>query len=292
MQDKLYTIAVEGADSAAGQAQNWTFEWPAFWDKVIEYGTNIAVALAVFIIGMTIVKRIAKMISKLLKKKDYDASLQGFLVSMVTITLKILVILTALSQLGIEMTSFVALIGTNGLAIGMAFSGTLGNFAGGIMILIFRPYKVDDYIVAQGEEGVVLDIQIFNTILLTLDQKKVILPNGPVANGTITNVTHQKTRRVDFTVGIAYGDSYDNAKAILQKFVDEDDKIIKNGENFIGLVELGDSSVNLTVRVWCTLEDYWNVYFKMNERIYKEFGEAGLNIPFPQMDVHVHNATS
>jgi len=292
MQDTLYTIAVEGADSAAGQAQNWTFEWPAFWDKVIEYGTNIAVALAVFIIGMTIVKRIAKMISKLLKKKDYDASLQGFLVSMVTITLKILVILTALSQLGIEMTSFVALIGATGLAIGMAFSGTLGNFAGGIMILIFRPYKVDDYIVAQGEEGVVLDIQIFNTILLTLDQKKVILPNGPVANGTITNVTHQKTRRVDFTVGIAYGDSYDNAKAILQKFVDEDDKIIKNGENFIGLAELGDSSVNLTVRVWCTLEDYWNVYFKMNERIYKEFGEAGLNIPFPQMDVHVHNATS
>lgn len=292
MQDTLYTIAVEGADSAAGQAQSWTFEWPAFWDKVIEYGTNIAVALAVFIIGMMIVKRIAKMISKLLKKKDYDASLQGFLVSMVTITLKILVILTALSQLGIEMTSFVALVGATGLAIGMAFSGTLGNFAGGIMILIFRPYKVDDYIVAQGEEGVVLDIQIFNTILLTLDQKKVILPNGPVANGTITNVTHQKTRRVDFTVGIAYGDSYDNAKAILQKFVDEDDKIIKNGENFIGLVELGDSSVNLTVRVWCTLEDYWNVYFKMNERIYKEFGEAGLNIPFPQMDVHVHNATS
>lgn len=292
MQDTLYTIAVEGADSAAGQAQNWTFEWPAFWDKVIEYGTNIAVALAVFIIGMMIVKRIAKMISKLLKKKDYDASLQGFLVSMVTITLKILVILTTLSQLGIEMTSFVALIGATGLAIGMAFSGTLGNFAGGIMILIFRPYKVDDYIVAQGEEGVVLDIQIFNTILLTLDQKKVILPNGPVANGTITNVTHQKTRRVDFTVGIAYGDSYDNAKAILQKFVDEDDKIIKNGENFIGLAELGDSSVNLTVRVWCTLEDYWNVYFKMNERIYKEFGEAGLNIPFPQMDVHVHNATS
>ncbi|MDG1915303.1 MAG: mechanosensitive ion channel [Crocinitomix sp.] len=292
MQDTLYTIAVEGADSAAGQAQNWTFEWPAFWDKVIEYGTNIAVALAVFIIGMMIVKRIAKMISKLLKKKDYDASLQGFLVSMVTIILKILVILTALSQLGIEMTSFVALIGATGLAIGMAFSGTLGNFAGGIMILIFRPYKVDDYIVAQGEEGVVLDIQIFNTILLTLDQKKVILPNGPVANGTITNVTHQKTRRVDFTVGIAYGDSYDNAKAILQKFVDEDDKIIKNGENFIGLAELGDSSVNLTVRVWCTLEDYWNVYFKMNERIYKEFGEAGLNIPFPQIDVHVRNATS
>ncbi len=291
MQDTLYTIATE-APGAVNEAETWTFSWPGFWDKVIEYGTNLAIALAVLIIGMMIVKRVSKMISKMLKKKDYDASLQGFLVSMVSITLRVLVILTALSQLGIEMTSFVALIGAAGLAIGMAFSGTLGNFAGGIMILIFRPYKVDDYIVAQGEEGVVVDIQIFNTILLTLDQKKVILPNGAVANGTITNVTHQKTRRVDFTVGIAYGDSYDDAKAVLQKFVDEDDKIIKDGNNFIGLVELADSSVNITVRVWCALDDYWDVYFKMNERIYKEFDQAGLNIPFPQMDVHVHNSTS
>ncbi|NOQ74852.1 MAG: mechanosensitive ion channel [Crocinitomix sp.] len=289
MQDTLYTIAVDGAE-VVNEAQGWSFSWTGFWDKVIEYGTSIAIALAVLVIGMMIVKRISKVVSKLLQKKEYDASLQGFLVSMVSITLRILVVLTALSQLGIEMTSFIAIIGAAGLAIGMAFSGTLGNFAGGIMILIFRPYKVGDYIVAQDVEGSVLDIQIFNTILLTLDQKKVILPNGPVANGTITNITHQKTRRVDFTVGIAYGDNYDDAKAILQKFVDEDDKIIKEGENFIGLVSLGDSSVNLTVRVWCTLENYWDVYFKMNERIYKEFGQAGLNIPFPQMDVHVHNA--
>jgi len=272
----------------ANNAEAWSFSWKNFWDGVIDYGTNIAIALAILIIGIMIAKRISKMVRKLLTKKDYDSSLQGFLASLVSISLKVLVVLTALSQLGIQMTSFVALIAAAGLAIGMAFSGTLGNFAGGIMILIFRPYKIGDYIVAQGEEGSVQEIQIFNTILLTLDQKKVFLPNGPVASGTITNITHQKTRRVDFTVGIAYGDNYDDAKAILQKFVDEDDKIIKDGNNFIGLVELGDSSVNLTVRVWCTLDNYWDVYFKMNERIYKEFSQAGLHIPFPQMDVHVH----
>lgn len=289
MQDTLYTIAVE-TQEAAVESTGWTFSWPAFWDKVIEYGTNLAIAIAVLVIGMMIVKRVSKMFGKLLKKKDFDESLQGFLISMVSITLKILVFLTALSQLGIEMTSFVAIIGAAGLAIGMAFSGTLGNFAGGIMILIFRPYKVGDYIIAQGEEGTVEEIQIFNTILLTLDQKKVILPNGAVANGTMTNVTHQKTRRVDFTVGIAYGDDYDKAKAVLERFVKEDGKIIQDAENFIGLVELADSSVNITVRVWCKLDDYWDVYFKMNERIYKEFGQEGLNIPFPQMDVHVHNS--
>lgn len=290
MQEEMIDKTVSQVVTVANETAPWSFTWADFWNTVIDYGTSLLIAIAVLVIGMIIAKRISKMVAKLLTKKDYDASLQGFLVSMVSISLKILVVLTALSQLGIEMTSFVALIGAAGLAIGMAFSGTLGNFAGGIMILIFRPYKVGDYIVAQDVEGSVQEIQIFNTILLTLDQKKVILPNGPVANGTITNITHQKTRRVDFTVGIAYGDNYDTAKGVLQKFVDEDDKIIKDGNNFIGLVELGDSSVNLTVRVWCTLEDYWDVYFKMNERIYKEFGQEGLNIPFPQMDVHVHNA--
>ncbi|MFT5822673.1 MAG: small conductance mechanosensitive channel [Crocinitomix sp.] len=292
MQEEIIDTTAAPIVGAANEAAAWSFTWKGFWDIVIDYGTSLLIAVAVLVIGMMIAKRISKMVGKLLRKKDYDASLQGFLVSMVSISLKILVVLTALSQLGIQMTSFIALIGAAGLAIGMAFSGTLGNFAGGIMILIFRPYKIGDYISAQDVEGSVLDIQIFNTILLTLDHKKIILPNGPVANGTITNLTHEKTRRVDFTVGIAYGDDYETAKNVLQKFVDEDDKIIKDGNNFIGLVELGDSSVNLTVRVWCTLEDYWDVYFKMNERIYKEFDQAGLNIPFPQMDVHVHNSTS
>lgn len=258
-----------------------------WFDKIIEWGSNLLVFVAILIIGLFIVKKITKLISKLIDKKELDPSLKGFLTSLVSVSLKIIVFITALSQLGIEMTSFVALIGAAGLAIGMAFSGTLGNLAGGVMILIFRPYKVGDYLEAQGEIGTVREIGIFNTILLTLDNKTVIVPNGAMANGNMTNYTMQPERRVDFTVGIAYGDNYDDAKKTIEKFITEDDNILKSPEAFIGLGALADSSVNLTVRVWCKTEHYWDVYFKMNERIYKEFEGVGLNIPFPQMDVHL-----
>lgn len=289
MEEAIETTG-NAVQQGAANADQWVFSWDNVINKGIEYGLNLVIAVAVLIIGMMIAKRLSKMISKVLNKKEYDESLQGFLVSLVSISLRILVVLTALSQLGVEMTSFVALLGAAGLAIGMAFSGTLGNFAGGVMILIFRPYKVGDLIEAQGEFGTVEQIQIFNTILLTMDNKTVIIPNGAMANGNITNFTYQQKRRVDFKVGIAYGDDLHAAKNLLQRFIDEDDKILKEGNNFIGLVELGDSSVNLTLRVWCMTEDYWGVYFRMNERIYNEFGDSGLNIPFQQMDVHVHNA--
>jgi small conductance mechanosensitive channel len=262
---------------------------PEFWiDKAVEWGGKLLVAIAILVIGMMVVKKISKITTKLFRAKEFDESLTTFLTSMISISLKILVVLSALGQLGLEMTSFIALIGAAGLAIGMAFSGTLSNLAGGIMILIFRTYKVGDYISAQGEEGVVKEIQIFNTIILTRDNKTVIIPNGSLANGNLTNYTIQEKRRVDFTVGIAYGDDYDKAKATLEKFIEENDKILKNEPNFIGLIELADSSVNLTLRVWCKTEDYWDVYFSINERIYKEFPKVGLNIPFPQMDVHLH----
>ncbi len=279
------------AENTANTSQNTPgMNWDFVMEKIIEYGTGIAIAALVLIVGMIVAKRISKVVAKLLKKRDFDPSLQSFLVSMVSISLRILVVLTALSQLGIEMTSFVALIGAAGLAIGMAFSGTLGNFAGGIMILIFRPYKVGDYISAQGEEGIVQQIQIFNTILLSLDNKTIIIPNGAMANGNLTNFTEEPERRVDFVVGIGYGDDYDKAKKVLERFIKEDDKILQEADNFIGLGELADSSVNITLRVWCKTSDYWDVFFKMNEKIYKEFGQEGLNIPYPQMDVHVHNS--
>ncbi len=259
-------------------------------DKVIEYGIALITAVAIIVIGFWLVKRIKKIMDKFFIKKDFDPSLETFLMSLTSIALRILVIITALSQLGIEMTSFVALLGAAGLAIGMAFSGTLSNLAGGVMILFFKPYKVGDYIEAQGEIGHVKELQIFNTILITLDNKTVIIPNGPLANGNMTNYSTQTNRRVDFVVGIAYGDSYDTAKETLLKFVKEDPRIMDEEDNFIGLGELADSSVNLTLRVWCKTEDYWGVFFTMNERIYKEFGDRGLNIPFPQMDVHVKNS--
>lgn len=280
---------VEAVNNVKERVDPGSLNWDAIVEKSIEYGLNIAISIGVLIIGLIIAKRLTKMFAKILKKREFDSSLQGFLVSLVSILLRILVVLTALTQLGIEMTSFVALLGAAGLAVGLAFSGTLGNFAGGVMILIFRPYKVGDLILAQGEQGIVQQIQIFNTILLTLDNKTVIIPNGALANGNITNFTHQEIRRVDFTVGIAYGDNYDTAKATLQRFIDEDERILRDQNNFIGLGSLGDSSVNITLRAWCKTEDYWDVFFLMNERIYKEFGQNGLNIPFPQMDVHLHN---
>jgi len=258
-------------------------------EKIVEYGTSLLFAVAVILIGFWIVKRINNLVRRTFEKKDFDPSLETFLASTIAITLRILVIITALSQLGIEMTSFVALLGAAGLAIGMAFSGTLSNLAGGVMILFFKPYRVGDFIEAQGEKGTVKELRIFNTILITLDNKTVIIPNGPLANGNMINYSTQTKRRVDFAVGIAYGDDYDTAKNTLLEFVKDDPRIIDAEDNFIGLVELADSSVKITLRVWCKTEDYWAVFFNMNERIYKEFGSKGLNIPFPQMDVHVHN---
>jgi len=265
----------------------YNFVWVK--EKLIEYGLSLLMAVAIIVIGFWVIKRINKLVSNLFKKKDYDPSLESFLASTISILLKVLVIITALSQLGIEMTSFVALLGAAGLAIGMAFSGTLSNLAGGVMILFFKPYKVGDFIEAQGEKGTVRELRIFNTILITLDNKTVIIPNGPLANGNLTNYSTQLNRRVDFVVGIAYGDNYDTAKQTLLTFVKDDPRIIDEEDNFIGLSELADSSVNLTLRVWCKSADYWGVFFTMNERIYKEFGEKGLSIPFPQMDVHVKN---
>ena len=227
------------------------------------------------------------MFEVLLKKRETDESLTSFLKSLVSIGLKILIVISAVTQLGVEMTSFVALLGAAGLAIGMAFSGTLSNFAGGVMILLFKPFKVGDYIQTRGEEGVVSEVLIFNTILTTLDNKIIILANGAVANDTIVNFTKAKKRRVDWSFGIAYGDDLKVAKDLLNKFIAEDNRILMDEENFVSIGELGDSSVNLTVRAWVEVENYWPVFFEMNERVYNEFGAVGLSIPFPQMDVHI-----
>ncbi|MCH2232112.1 MAG: mechanosensitive ion channel [Crocinitomicaceae bacterium] len=248
---------------------------------------NILIAVAILVIGLWITKMIVKNLDKVLKKREMDRSLRTFLSSLASIGLKALIVITAIGQLGIEMTSFVAILGAAGLAIGMAFSGTLSNFAGGVMLLIFKPFKVGDFVAVQGEEGVVSEILIFNTILKTADNKVIILANGAVANGTIVNYTKADKRRVDWTFGIGYGDDLKVAKDLLTKFVAEDSRVLHEDNNLVALGELGDSSVNITVRAWCKTEDYWGVFFDMNERVYKEFEAAGLAIPFPQMDVHI-----
>lgn len=254
---------------------------------LIDLGFRIVLAITILAIGFWIAKAMGRAVERILISRKADQSLIGFMRSLTSIGLKALVVVTAISQLGVEMTSFVALLGAAGLAIGMAFSGTLSNFAGGVMILLFKPFKVGDYVHMQGEEGSVKEVLIFNTILTTLDNKVIILANGAVANGTITNFTKAKKRRVDWEFGIAYGDDLKQAKLLLSRFMDEDIRILKDEGNFIGLGALGDSSVNITVRAWVETEDYWNVFFAMNERVYNEFGAAGLSIPFPQMDVHL-----
>ena len=192
-------------------------------------------------------------------------------------------------MLGIEMTSFVAILGAAGLAVGMALSGTLQNFAAGVMILIFKPFKNGDFIEAQGHIGIVSEIQIFNTILKSLDNKTIIIPNGGLSNSSMTNYSTEPTRRVDWTFGIGYGDKTENAKEVLLRLMNEDARIISTPEApFVAVSELGDSSVNFAVRAWVKSEDYWGVFFDMNEKVYNTFDKEGLNIPYPQMDVHVH----
>jgi small conductance mechanosensitive channel len=191
-------------------------------------------------------------------------------------------------MIGIEMTSFVAILGAAGLAVGLALSGTLQNFAGGVMILAFKPFKVGDFIDAQGYMGTVSEIQIFNTILKTPDNKTIIIPNGGLSTSSMTNFSTEPKRRVDWTFGVGYGDDAEKTKAVLRKLIDEDSRILQDPEPFIALSELADSSVNFVVRAWVNAADYWAVFFDMNDKVYKTFDKEGLNIPYPQMDVHVH----
>jgi len=261
-------------------------------DKIInlgiEYGPKLIGAIVVLILGLWVIKILTKAVSKILNKKKTDASLASFVKMLTNILLKVLLIVSVMGMVGIEMTSFIAVLGAAGLAVGMALSGTLQNFAGGVMILIFKPFKVGDFIEAQGYTGTVSEIQLFNTILKTLDNKTVIIPNGGLSTSSMTNYSTEPTRRVDWTFGIAYGDDIDKTKAVLQKLIDADKRILKDPEPFIAVSELADSSVNFTVRVWVKSENYWGVFFDMNEAVYKTFATENLNIPYPQMDVHVH----
>lgn len=257
-------------------------------DLVLTYGPKLVGAILVLIVGSIVIKFLSKTFSRVLDKRKIDPSLKPFLEGIVSSLLKVMLVISALGMIGIEMTSFVAVLGAAGLAVGMALSGTLQNFAGGVMILIFKPFKNGDVIEAQGYVGSVAEIQIFNTILKTPDNKTIIIPNGGLSNGSMVNYSTEPQRRVDWTFGIGYGDDATKAKAVLKSLIEEDERILKTPEPFIALSALADSSVNFTVRVWVNSENYWGVFFDMNEKVYTTFEKEGLNIPFPQMDVHLH----
>ncbi len=257
------------------------------YELIMTFGPRLIGAVITLIIGWWIIKIVQKAIRKGFEKREMEPSLKGFLNSMIGILLKTMLIISVVGMMGVEMTSFIAVLGAAGLAVGMALSGTMQNFAGGVMILLFKPFKVGDFIDAQGHTGTVNEIQIFNTILKTPDNKTIIIPNGGLSTSSMTNFSTEPRRRVDFLFGIGYGDDVDKAKTVLLGLIDKDERILKDPEPFIAVSELGDSSVNIVVRVWAEAVNYWGIYFDLTENVYKTFDKEGLNIPFPQMDVHI-----
>jgi small conductance mechanosensitive channel len=246
---------------------------------LIKWGPNLLVTVIIFVIGFWLAKMAARTVRKVLQKSNTDEGLVTFLTSLTSMVLKVLVVITGINQLGIEMTSFVAILGAAGLAVGMAFSGTLSNFAGGVMILAFKPFKVGDTIKSLTETGTVKEILIFNTYLYTADNKVIVLPNGPVANGNIVNYTREQVRRADFSIGINYGNDLQLVKDILFKIIAEEARIIHEPAPFVGVGDLGVGTVQMILRVWVKTDDHAAVTFFINEKIYNEFGEAKIAMP-------------
>ena len=272
--------------------ENMDINTDVLLDLLYTYSPRIGAALLTLFIGLWVANLLVDFIKRLLIRSKVDPSLQTFLSSLFGILFKIMVYITALGVLGVAMTSFVAILASAGLAIGLALSGTLQNFAGGVMILFFKTFKVGDVIEAQGHTGMVKEIQIFVTVLTTADNKTIIVPNGPLATGTLTNYSTQPIRRVDWTFAIAYGDDVDHAYAVLKQLAAEDARILADPEPLYAVGALAESSVNIVVRVWVSALDYWPVFFRMNEQVYKRFAQEGLTIPHPQRLVVLQGSAS
>lgn len=257
------------------------------WTLCLTYAPKLLLALVTLIVGLWLINKVVKTtLSKM--ESNIDPTLHKFIGSLVSVGLKGLLLISVASMVGIATTSFIAVLGAAGLAIGLALQGSLSNFAGGVLILIFKPFKVGDLIQGGGHLGVVKEIQIFNTILTTADNRRVIIPNGVLSNNSLINVNVEPTRRVDFVFGIGYGDDIKKTKEILQRIADNDSRVLKDPAPTIVLSELADSSVNFTVRLWVSTADYWGVYFDTHEAVKVTFDAEGISIPFPQQDVHMH----
>lgn len=255
-------------------------------DAGVRAGGSILKAVLVFIVGRFLIALLNKVVVKMLNKRDVDVSIKSFIRSLVSILLTVLLIVSVVGALGIETTSFAALLASGGVAIGMALSGNLQNFAGGLVVLLFKPYKVGDYIQSQNESGTVKEIQIFHTILATVDNKIIYIPNGALSSGVVINYSHQTTRRIEWVFGIDYGEDYEKVKAIIAEVLAAESRILLDPAPFTALHALASSSVNVVVRVWVASDDYWSVYFDMNQAVYEAFNKQGINFPFPQLTVH------
>ena len=255
-------------------------------DWSVSAGGRIIGAIIIFVVGRFLISFLKKMVAKLLAKRQVDPSIQSFVKSLVNILLTILLIIAVIGKLGVETTSFAALLASAGVAIGMALSGNLQNFAGGLIVLLFRPFKVGDWIESQGVSGTVREIQIFHTILTTADNIVIYIPNGALSSCTVTNYSHEDTRRVEWVVGVEYGENYDKVESTVRRILSGDSRILATPEPFVALHALDASSVNVVIRVWVKSGDYWGVYFDMNKAIYSVFNKEGIGFPFPQLTVH------
>jgi small conductance mechanosensitive channel len=263
-----------------------------FMEWLAAYGLKVVGAIVILVVGRIIVGFLAKMVGRLLRGAGTDETLTKFIMSLTRIGLLIFVILAAVNTLGVETTSFIAVIGAAGLAIGFALQGSLANFASGVMLIIFRPFKTGDFVEIAGTVGTVDAIQIFNTVLKTPDNKMIIVPNSGVTGGNITNYSANETRRIDLVFGISYDDDIKKAKKILERILAEDERVLKEPAPVVAVSELADSSVNFVVRPWAKTSDYWRVYFDITEKVKLTFDEQGISIPYPQRDIHMHEAIS
>ena len=255
-------------------------------DWGIEVGKDLLGTIIIYIVGRFIIKQVGRLLARILEKRKLEISVQTFLRSLVSILLNLILAFAIVSRLGVETTSLAALLASAGVAIGMALSGNLSNFAGGLIILVFKPFKVGDYIEGQNANGTVREIQIFHTILTTVDNKVIYVPNGALSSNAITNYSKQETRRAEWVFGVEYGEDFEKVKAVLQRIIDADPRILKDPAPMIALGALSASSVDIKVRAWAKTADYWDVYFDMNKIVYDTFNKEGIGFPFPQLTVH------
>ena len=262
------------------------------YEFLMVYGLKIVAAIAIFIIGRIGISVLVRLIGRMLKRSNADETLVKFLISLTRITLLTFLFIMVLGALGVQTASFIVVLGAAGLAVGFALQGSLSNFASGVMLIIFRPFKAGDYVEAGGTSGTVEQIAIFSTIMKTPDNKRVIIPNSKITGDTITNYSAMDTRRIDMVFGIGYGDDIKKAKDILTQLVTADSRVLKDPAPVVAVLELADSSVNFAVRPWVKTADYWDLYFDLTEKVKLTFDQEGISIPFPQTDVHLHQVAS
>lgn len=274
-------LEIPGADMTLGKL------WAQAQTIGVDFAINVAIAIVIFYVGRMVARLLAKSLRKVLQSQEIDKILESFVCNLAYWLLMAFVIIAAIKQLGIETTSLIAIVGAAGLAIGLALQGSLSNFAAGVLIVLFRPYKVGDFVEAAGVAGVIVQVQILTTVMKTGDNKQIVVPNSQIMGSIITNYSANDTRRVDMTVGVSYEDDLDKVRKTLEELVAADERILDEPECLIAVSELADSSVNFTVRPWVKSADYWGVKFDMTEAIKKRFDKEGISFPFPQQDVHI-----